>query len=155
MPQLHFSQTAEIDAPPTIVYAIIADYRDGHQRILPREFMARMDVEEGGTGAGTVFSLHAGYGPAKNVMRMAVSEPQPGRVLAERDLGSDLVTTFTVDPLDGARRSRVTIETRWSRGGVRGWVERWVAPLVLRPVYAHELALLEQVAVERARAAGS
>ena len=55
-------------------------------------------------------------------LRMEVTEPQPGRVLMESDVASDMVTTFTVEPSDGGRDSRVTIATRWTRGGLRGWI---------------------------------
>lgn len=33
---------------------------------------------------------------------MTVTEPQPGSVLVERDENTDLVTTFTVKPVDTA-----------------------------------------------------
>lgn len=55
------------------------------------------------------------------------------------------MTTFTVSP--GPTGSLVRIETRWpSAGGPRGWVERTLAPRVLRPLFEEELQLLDSYA---------
>ena len=86
-------------------------------------------------------------------LRCEVTEPEPGRVLVESDVASDLVTTFIVEPSDGERDSRVTISTRWTRGGVRGFVERILAPRILQPVYRQELRNVEQLARKRSGAA--
>jgi hypothetical protein len=66
-------------------------------------------------------------------------------VLVEADEAAGVVTTFTVDPLDGGKRSRVTIttETRASPG-LRGLLERLVSPGVLRDIYRKELRQLEE-----------
>jgi hypothetical protein len=45
--------SAEIDAPAQRVYSILADYREGHPRILPKEYFPFLQVEQGGIGAGT------------------------------------------------------------------------------------------------------
>lgn len=37
------------------VYAILADYREHHPRILPAAYFTSLTVEEGGIGAGTIF----------------------------------------------------------------------------------------------------
>jgi hypothetical protein len=47
------SAAARVDAPPAAVYGIIADYRRHHPHIVPPEYFARLDVLEGGVGAGT------------------------------------------------------------------------------------------------------
>jgi len=54
------SYTAPVAATPTTVYRVIADYHDGHPRILPSAFR-NMVVEKGGVGAGTQtrFEVHA------------------------------------------------------------------------------------------------
>ncbi len=44
--------SADMDAPPDRVYAIIADYHNGHPHILPKQFR-NLTVEKGGVGAGT------------------------------------------------------------------------------------------------------
>lgn len=71
-------------------------------------------------------------------MRMAVSEPEPGRVMVETDEAKKTVTRFTVDPSEGG--STVTIDTRLPRsGGLRGLIESLFAPRMLRAPYAKEL----------------
>jgi len=48
------SASALIPAPAQKVCDLIADYRDGHPRILPKPYFVSMEVEQGGYGAGTV-----------------------------------------------------------------------------------------------------
>lgn len=80
---------------------------------------------------------------ARSESVLEVSEPEPGRVLRERDVGGALETTFTVAP-EGAR-SRVTIATEWApRRGFRAAIERWIQPRVARKLYERELALLAE-----------
>jgi hypothetical protein len=76
-----------------------------------------------------------------------VSEPQPGRVLVERNGGPrPSVTTFTVDRID-ANRARVTITTELSvRGGLLGKLERVFTRRYLEPIYMDELRRLDEVA---------
>ena len=47
------STTARMKAAPERVYRIIADYRNGHPQILPKQF-SNLCVDAGGYGAGTV-----------------------------------------------------------------------------------------------------
>src|SRR5262245_56834492 len=44
--------SAAMNAPAEQVYNIIADYRNGHPHLLPKQF-SNLLVEEGGYGAGT------------------------------------------------------------------------------------------------------
>ena len=144
--------TAErsIAAPAERVYRYLADYREHHPRFLPPAF-SDFQVEQGGIGAGTVIRFRLTAGGRSQVARQRVEEPEPGRVLREADLDDpSLATTFTVTP-DGDR-CRVLIETTWQRAGVRGLVERLLAPRVLRPLYADELARLDRYAQEQAPA---
>ena len=144
--------TAVIDAPAAIIYGIIADYRDGHPRILPKPYFTSLDVETGGVGAGTVIRVTMHVLGSTRSFRAEITEPEPGRVLVERDLESGTVTTFKVEPLDGVAKTRVTFETELgSRGGIVGWLEGLLTPSLLKPIYAQELELLRQLAVERAR----
>lgn len=152
MAEIIITATAEVQAPPSVVYGILADYRDGHNHILPRPHLDNLVVESGGTGAGTVFAVQSRQGTGMRTLRMRVSEPHPGRLLMESDTESDLVSTFAVEPVDGGRKSRVTITTRWTRGGVRGWIERMLLPLAARPIYRQEIANLERLARERSAA---
>jgi hypothetical protein len=146
MPSIRATASALVPSPPGAVYAILADYRNGHPRILPPKYLSSLEVERGGVGAGTVirFRLH-GFGPTREV-RAEITEPEPGRVLEERDVETGAVTRFTVEPESDGRRCRVTITTEWSTPGLRGHVERLLAPPLLRRVYAEELERLTEVA---------
>jgi hypothetical protein len=138
------SYTAPVAAPPATVYRVIADYHNGHPRILPGAFR-NMVVEKGGVGAGTEtrFEVHA-FGQTQSI-RHEVFEPEPGRVLVERDRDVDSHTTFTVDPAAGG--SRVTIHSELlSRSGLAGVIERFLSRRFLRRLYREELANLEREA---------
>jgi hypothetical protein len=133
--------SAEIPAPAQAVYAVLADYRVGHPSILPKG--NTVVLESGGTGAGTVFTLKSTLLGVTKSIRMAVSEPEPGRVLVERELPDGFVTTFTVDPLRGGAASRVTISTLGpARGGVMARIEALVMPALIRRMMAHEFRML-------------
>ena len=133
---------ARVSAPPHRVYDMIADYRDGHPRIIPPKYFKSLDVEEGGFGAGTVIRFTMRVLGSERTARARITEPDPGRVLVETELTTGLVTTFTVAPA-GNSATDVTIETRVpSVPGVRGAVERWVMKATLPRIYRDELALL-------------
>lgn len=144
MAQIRVAATAVLDAPPRAVYALLADYRDGHPHILPARVFTGYEVEQGGVGAGTRirFGMRA-FGQLR-LIHATISEPEPGRVLAETDVDTGAVTTFTVDPVDEGLRARVTIETFWKKPGVVGFFDRLLAPPFLRHVYEEELRLLGQ-----------
>ena len=101
------------------------------QRRPHRRIAVRFSLEERNTPPGKILCMRT------------------GRVLTECYDETGAVTTFTVDP-EGAG-SRVTFTTVWSAPGLRGVVERALAPPFLRRVYAKELANLARAA---ARAAG-
>jgi hypothetical protein len=144
--QLSVSVCGDVQASAEAVYTILADYRQHHPQILPAGTFTRLVVEEGGIGAGTVFQAELkAFGRTQN-FRMCVTEPEPGRILAESDLDKDLVTTFTVTPLDAARCS-VTIATTWqASAGIAGWIEGMTMPPYLKRVYSDELAQLDRYA---------
>lgn len=150
------SATRRLEAAPHRVYETIANYHTGHPRIVPKQF-SNLTVEQGGIGAGTVITFQVTVFGRTTAFRAEVSEPEPGRILVERNiLGSDSVTTFIVDP--GARRdeSMVTITTEMSaRGGLGGIIEKFVTRRVLSPMYAEELRLLEAAASGPAETAAS
>src|SRR5262245_17512870 len=152
MPRHRIAAEAVIDATPELAYAIIADYRDGHPHILPRPPFVSLEVEEGGVGAGTVIRFSMRMLGKTRTMRAAITEPEPGRVLVESDLDGDIVSTFTVEPVEDGRKARVTIATemnvlRWPLG----WLQRRLVTRLLHPVYVREIAQLEAVAGERAK----
>lgn len=151
MAQVTISASARVHAPPAIVYGVLADYHEGHPGILPRPPFGELAVESGGTGAGTIFRVTTRQGLGMITYRMAVTEPEPGRLLVETDQDSDLVSTFRVEPAEGGH-SRVTITTRYTRRGIQGFLERLLLPTLAGPIYRKEIANLERVAQQRAAA---
>ena len=139
----------DIAAPADRVYRIIADYRNHHPHILPPA-ITDLVVEDGGIGAGTVIRFTVKTAGRTQQTQQRVEEPEPGRVLVERDLGREMATTFTVSPTDAG--ARVRIETTWTGRGVRGVVEHLVAPRLLRPMYAEELSRLDRYAQDQVTA---
>jgi hypothetical protein len=155
------SASAHIDADPALLYAIIADYRDGHPHILPKPFEGVV-VEEGGIGAGTVYLLSMRVLGRTQTARAVITEPIPGRVLVETMVtGKAIVTTFTVDPDPTGRSAVVTFDTEMPTApGPLGILERWLTRRFLQPIYYRELAQLAAFAASgryqalRARTAG-
>jgi hypothetical protein len=141
--------SAHVNAPAEVVYGIIADYRNGHPHILPRKYFEWLEVEQGGRGEGTIIRFQMRVLGQTRVLRAAVTEPEPGRVLVETDTNGDgPVTTFTVEPFGSG--SHVTFSTELpSAGGPLGVIERFVLRRVLRRIYVRELEQLGRVAVER------
>ena len=139
---VHISATADISAPPARVLTILSDYRTAHPAILPPAF-SRVTVLEGGVGAGTVVEVEMKPLGRTRTFRLTVTEPEPGRVLAETDADGGMHTTFTVDPLDGGQRSRVTIASDMAApGGLFGGVQRAMMRRYTENLYRAELALL-------------
>ena len=147
MPLLHASAERTVPAPAAAVYALLADYRDGHPRILPQAF-SNLTVLQGGTGAGTAIRFALKFAGRQQEVEARVEEPEPGRVLSEAYAEKGAVTRFTVDP--AGDQSRVRIETSWeSSPGLAGLIERFVAPRLFRKLYNEELDLIERWAIDR------
>lgn len=143
MVKAHAQESAVMPAAPEKVYAVLANYREHHPHILPQANFYNFVVEEGGIGAGTVFRTDGKVGGIARPLHMRVSEPQPGRVLAETDIDTGMHTTFTVTSENGG--ARVTISTDWEPSpGLMGWIERRVAPAMLEKMYREELGNLAQ-----------
>jgi hypothetical protein len=143
----HVSVSAIIEAPAQRVYAILADYRDGHPRILPQPPFHSYELESGGQGAGTIIRFTMTALGKTQAFRGIVSEPEPGRVLVESYFDSRTVTTFTVDPVGGDNQARVTFATELEvRGGFLGSLERFLITRFLRRTYRRELQQLAAVA---------
>jgi polyketide cyclase/dehydrase/lipid transport protein len=148
------SISGKIPAPPARVYGSIADYRHHHPHIVPPEHFPRLEVLEGGTGAGTRTRVEMRVLGATRVFEQVVTEPEPGRVLMETNQDGSGVTTFTVDECDGGESAQVTIATEFAaRPGVSGFLERLVTSLVLPGIYRKEIARLAEYAA-RQRAPG-
>jgi len=134
-----------IAAPAARVYRILADYRQHHPRILPPAFSG-FTVEQGGVGEGTVIRFQVTTGGRTQALHQRVTEPEPGRILREADIDGEVATTFTVTP--EGEGCLVRIETAWPARGVRGLIERLIAPRLLRPLYEDELARLDRYVSE-------
>ena len=140
-----------IPVPPAQVYAIISDYNDGHQAILPRRYFTEMIVTEGGQGAGTVIIVHMNVFGMRVTYNMKITEPEPGRVLQETDTEAGVVTTFTLDPVQNGQHTRVTIATEGHLSpGIKGWVEKLTTPPITRKVFREELQQIADVVQQRA-----
>jgi hypothetical protein len=142
------SAMAVINAPASQIYAILADYRDGHPRILPKQYFSALEVERGGVGAGTVIRSQMRAPGMTRTFLADITEPEPGRVLVESnrveaDPASQSVTTFTVDPINGGQQAQVTISTALP---VANWLEGFFTTMFLRRVYAQELKQIAALA---------
>lgn len=143
MANVDVSVSRVIPATASTVYDIVADYRNGHPRILPSEYFGNLDVLSGGRGEGTRIRFEMKAFGKVNIGTADITEPVPGRELRET-LSDGIVTTFFVEPA-GAGESRVTIRTTYSKPGLRGWFESVIAPRYLRRVYEAELEQLANV----------
>ncbi len=144
--------TTHIHAPAAQVYAILADYHNGHPRILPNPPFLGLQVEQGGIGAGTLITFQMRIFGTTQSFQAAITEPDPGHVLVETNLDAiGATTTFTVTALEDSQHSNVTITTegRTQQAGLFGSLERFLASLFLRRVYVRELALLGALAQQR------
>lgn len=131
-----------IPANAETVYAVIADYEVGHQAILPRPAFREMTVLEGGYGAGTRIHLHVRVWGQSSYFEQIVEEPEPGRVIVEREVHTGQYTTFTLDPISD-NQTRVTITSVMPiSSGWRGWLERFAQPSIMRNLFEEELGKL-------------
>ena len=149
MRQIHVKAEAVLNARAEDVYATIADYRNGHPNIVPKESFFDLLVEHGGYGAGTIHSFKFKALGAVKTFRQRVSEPELGRVLVEQDIDTpqNTTTTFTVIPVEDGQKAHVEISTTMNpTPGLTGVIERMVVPMINRRVYRKELKLLEAFA---------
>lgn len=146
-----FSASALIHAPPQKLYALLADYHQGHARIILKPPFVFLTVEQGGTGSGTVIRVEIRVMGQLQTYRSVVTEPEPGRVLVETN-DNGYVTTFTVEPRAEGQHALVTISTEIpGRAAVVGaLLERWFMTRLLRPVFVRELGQLAAVAAAAA-----
>jgi hypothetical protein len=144
--------TKIIDAPANEIYKIIADYRNSHPLILPRDYFISLEVEEGGYGEGTIVNFKMRLLGQIQSFRSLITEPMPGRQLVETDIKSQIPTSFLVAPLANGNQGRLTITTELvGKSGAEGFVAKWV----LQKVYRDELELIAQAAEDSAAFRGS
>ena len=151
MKQQTASVTKFILAPATVIYEIIADYRNLHPLILPKPNFLSLDVEEGGYGAGTIVNFKMRILGQTQSFRSLITEPDPGRVLLETDIKSGVSTRFHVTPKD-ENSTQVSIATELKN---RGALEAYVAKIMLQKIYRQELELLTRLAQKLASSAQS
>jgi hypothetical protein len=149
MSQIPITASAIIPARADRIYALIADYRNSHARILPKSYFDPPVVEQGGFGEGTVITFQMRLMGQTRTFHSTITEPDPGRVLAETDAAAGTVTTFTVEPVGDGQEASVTINTSAKMpDGIPGAVQGWLTRQLLRPVYKKELAQLAAVAAQ-------
>lgn len=150
MAQQTFSASALIPASTQTVYQLIADYRNGHPRILPKPYFVNLDVEQGGYGEGTVINFQMKVMGQIQSFHSTITEPTPGKVLVETDANTGARTTFTVEPRQDGKQSFVTIATTVNvPDGLTGKIRGWLTAQLLRPIYVKELDQLATVAGEK------
>ena len=156
MGSVRVAESAVVNARPEVVYAILADYRNEHPRILPQQYFKELTLERGGQGAGTVFRARVRTFGSEVTYHMEVTEPEPGHLLVETDKGAGVVTTFTVSPVDGGRRATLEIATEFTlSSGLRGTVEKFMNPLVVGRLYRTELQQLADYVASKQREAAT
>jgi hypothetical protein len=141
---MSFSFAAErvLDAPADVIYHLLSDYQTHHRHapgFLPPAF-TRLDVLEGGVGAGTVIRFTTQVGGRSQTRTQRVTEPEPGRVLKENGDGEG--STFTVEPRGG--QTHLRIETVLQTRGIEGVAMKLFGARILGPLYQDEMRRLEQ-----------
>lgn len=146
----HFEMVALIQGRPEEIYAVLADYRYEHAHIVPSKYLRNLEVEAGGVGAGTVIRYRARAFGIERPSRAVISEPEPGRVLVEKETTSTLQTTFTVTPTDDPQQAHLQIATRWipSRNPFK-MAEQALYPVIMRDMYTRSLQLIAQYVAEK------
>jgi hypothetical protein len=143
MKHYRVSASRRVDVAPAVVYAVIADYGGHHPHIVPPEYFERLDVLEGGVGAGTRTRVVMRVLGKRQVFEQVITEPEPGRVLMEENTDGSAVTTFTVEA-SGEGSSHVTIATEFPlHPGIHGVLERMAVSFLFPRIYEKELARLE------------
>jgi Polyketide cyclase / dehydrase and lipid transport len=138
-----------ISSPAQRIYGLIADYRNGHPRILPKPYFVSPSVEQGGYGAGTVINFQMHLMGRIQSFHSKITEPDPGHILVETDMNTGAVTTFTVEPRLEGQEAFVTITTTTNvPDGIVGKIQGWLTTQLLRPIYLKELDQLAAVAKE-------
>ncbi len=145
MSQYKFSVSSFIPAPPAVVYGIIADYKNGHPKILPKPPFVSLVVEKGGIGAGSILKVQMKVAGKLQTFQTVVTEPEPGRVLVETN-DTGYITTFTVEPHDNEKNSYVTFTTEIPDDSkLSKKIEFFFSKMILPAVYKKELENLSRL----------
>jgi uncharacterized protein YndB with AHSA1/START domain len=149
VPRIRVSTT--LPAPPSAVWPVVADLASHVDWMADAESIRF--VTEQTEGVGTRFECVTRVGPVHLTDRMEITEWEPGRSMGVRHTGVVTGTgRFTIDPLDGGRRTRFSWEEElvfpWWLGGPLGSAVG--GPLVLQRIWRGNLRRLKPL-VERAR----
>lgn len=140
-----------INARPDQVYAVFRDYNVSHPAVLPKPYFEYLTVDEGGVGAGTKFRAGMNVYGNKSVLEATVYEPEPGRLLVEKDDAERIVTSFIMDPVENGQKTLTTLKTvAKTSGGFQGLIERFMMPSILKTIYKQELANVEAYIAKQA-----
>jgi hypothetical protein len=154
MRRIYAEGSAVIEAPAAVIYELIADYRNGHPKIVPPDVFSNMQVIEGGRGAGTIVTFDATSFGRKEQMRGVVTEPEPGHILVETYPDPKTLvdeTTFTVTPLSDGKSTSVKISTFMNvHNGLLGQLEKAMIIPFIEKTYQKELKRIETFAREAA-----
>ena len=132
-----------VAAPADAVYRVLADYSTHHPRIMPPEHFSNLEVESGGVGEGTVFHITTRVAGKRERLHMRVTEPQPGSVLWETNLDTGVVTEFRVSG-NGSQATLVRMSSEWEAHGLKGWLDRLLAPRLMHRLFAEQLDQLDE-----------
>ncbi|MBZ4504452.1 SRPBCC family protein [Mycobacterium avium subsp. hominissuis] len=140
------SYSLAVTAPPERIFELLSDYENARPTLLPAPYYTDYRVLRGGHGPGTVASwiLHFTRTRFREIEAAVVDARH--LTLVERDNNSTLTTSYTVAPLDEGepQRSLVTAQTSWhGAGGVMKYIERLLAPAMMRKIHAAFLANLK------------
>ncbi len=150
MKHMLVKQSAIINAPLEQVYAVIADYEVGHQAILPKPYFQSMEVINGGYGEGTEIKIEMEVFGIKASYHQLVTEPIKGRQIVERDINTNLGTTFTFEPRNNGTQTEVTILAEIALSdGFQGTLERLFNPFIIRYIFKQELQNLDAYVTQK------
>lgn len=136
----HVAHTQSIPFPAERIWRVLIDYRVHHPAILPKDVFKGLEVLEGGNGAGTRFRLTMRMAGKDHVSSISVAEPKPGSVLVEAADDGSVITTFSLEPLDGGRATQLTFDTDYTLpGGLLLPLMRWMTNKVLGGLYRREM----------------
>ena len=143
-----------INAPAKDVYSVLADYNNGHPKIMPKNFCEGLRVVKGtGIGENTRIEVRFNIYGQRETLIMDISEPEPGRILQEIDTKAVNITRFIVDPID-QESSRVTIQTKvMKQTGIPPgpYLDMIIKEIVLKRVFKAELETLNNFMVSESR----
>jgi hypothetical protein len=141
MSYIRVDVSKDIPARAEAIYAILCDYRVGHQAILPRPEFVSLDIEKGGGGAGTEYTLTMRLYGQTYTYQHRIEEPRPGFELVEIDRQTgERASWFTLEPQAGSTATRVTISSQLPvAAGFTGIIQRLMQPRIMRKLFEREL----------------